>query len=108
MTNTEKIREACIKANSGILVKECPCNGWKYQKRTECNECKGNKGLIPREIRLADVLLAIFAKEKVQAEQGEWKDNYHHTRMDLLAIWNLKETMENQLEETKAFIAGLL
>lgn len=96
MTNTEKIREACIKAN--------PEN-----KKDQCLAC-GKDWNTP--IRLADVLLAIDKSHKLPSGS-------YITAMDSLCFyeadtdrelfcWNLKEPMENQSEETKAFIAGVL
>lgn len=116
MTNKQKIREACIKANPVDLGKNSTCSGCK-ERYCICNNRTFNpeKGLSnPRVIRLADVLLATQGKRN--GIIGVDKNGYFidcDNDMNNVKIygerWNLKENnLENQSEETINFIAELL
>lgn len=95
MTNLEIIRQACIKANPEIIIS-------KNYERTI------------REIRLADVLLAIekkeLGKEMCIGSDGQLAyRNNHFTLTFLNHYWDLKnDNLELQPEETLEFLSKLL
>ncbi len=113
MTNLQKIREACIKANSKIRDFEygtelCKRHRIGYKEgQLECKDCIA----ATRPIHLADVLLAIEEKGTKLTfaiwvnENGVMKD----IEREETCFWNLKDdNLENQSEPTKKLIARLL
>lgn len=134
MTNLEKIREACVKANPEIIELKFGCEVDYYGERTMAvsneadyeqgkyifvsPEVKGNNmvflddkniKIIGRPIRLADVLLVL--KECINisfsAEYSEFFEGDINTRTGI--FWNLRDdNLEYQSKETITFIAGLL
>lgn len=119
MTNLDKIKEACIKANPEIMELKVGCEVMYGDDLKEpCKVTLGNPYIVEnnevfnpwnrddtsdlfeilgRPIRLADVLLVIF-----QAQQ-------QRETVKIVLFWNLKDdNLEHQSEETLAFIASLL
>lgn len=110
-TQLEAVRAACIKANPSILCKDCEGVGYYViptmpdgepeQQQCNCQE---------REIRLADVLLAVKGSEVYSALFP--LDGYLWSEMDsgkTVKFWNLRtDDLEQQSDETIAFIHSLL
>ena len=108
MTNTQKIREACIKANPEIVKRTravpmysgIPFFKWK---RTDYKA--------PEPIDLADVLLARIKRFKhlapviLNSRDDKMLDK---EVLKIVRAWNLKEKLENQSEKDLRFIADLL
>lgn len=136
MTNEQKIREACIKANPEIMELKFGCRirmwgyddnvflrkidkygyEWQYLSHSgqleSCNNAKPE--ILGREIRLSDVLMAIGDKGLFSASIGGsivsfiWNYKQPHEKHKHFT-WNLlRDNLSEQTEETKAFIASLL
>lgn len=104
MNKLQKIKEACIKANTEIA--EQPCT---HKLMADENGCPF--GVHEREIRLADVLLAIGEKDVAFSvtQRGNFVLLKESTTMAVQVngknlVWNLKETLDNQSPETIDFI----
>src|SRR4051794_5948444 len=102
----ETIRKACIAANPLIVL-------WNEQTYRKLAADTGE--MVEDDIRLADVLLAI---EEATTESSFFVDcqgGIHEWfspkgRLDLRTVgrWNLHKDLEDQSEETLAFVARLL
>lgn len=111
MTHQEKIeaiRKACAKANPEIIVEGCesgisPCACWWHKNYPP----DGNKF---RPIRLADVLLAIDDKSSRERYTVDCLGGFKKVGTKwIICNWNLrKDSLEEQSEETVAFIYDLL
>ena len=118
------IREACIKANPdkdfiiwvcsgcntvyGEYVNGCPrCWDARLTRSQNINKYP-NRKVESREcsIHLADVLMVI--KKKDQSISLTLWHNGLQISSQANILWNLKETLENQSEETLKFISELL
>jgi len=132
MTDAEIITKACIVANPEIVELKFGCAVMvsdKYGERLdiigsfkpieEMGELANKKIIetIGRPIRLADVLLAIGKSYDHRARgyrvrmNGEAEFEVMGKAIDTPQGWfgwNLKETLENQSEPTKKFVAELL
>ena len=112
MNNLQKIREACIKANPDLVKRHCQCCGFE-----ECDmSTTGCAWYVGRPITFADVLLVMKETDPekiwgIDISSGEF---FGQSMSDGSPIyhkgihWNLKETLENQSEETLSFIAELV
>lgn len=107
-----KIREACIKANPEIvelkLRKGILClgriKGERFITSYDVVVHDNNFELLEimgRPIQLADIFLVIEMKPITDTEMSATYDQ-------IIAMWNLKETLENQDLPTLKFVADLL
>ncbi len=135
MTNTDKIKQACIKANPEIVELKfgCVVKGhqfgviidnqtirWEDAEIEDVemgylNNLEINLGIkiIGRPIRLADVLLATRnaagTTDKWKQKTPKGKDWYEFINYAITLYWNLKDdNLDHQPEPTKKFIADLL
>ena len=93
MTDYEKLKEVIQTANPDLIMKVA------------------NMGFVQlREIRLADVLIAIGGHQPIHFGWGDNGVGYFISNEDkLLASWNLKDdNLDHQTEETKQFLIDLL
>jgi len=102
-----ELEEGCIIKGGGTVMK----GGWTYWDTPSGNTCVDNFDYIEDEIgdilgkpiTIGVVLLALEKKNKARLELTviEWGD--------ILGFWNLsKDNFNDQSEETKTFIGGLL
>lgn len=130
-TKLQFIREACIKANPSIkdLVFGCKVACWSIEY-TFISLITGNSDyanvvsailrqtdkrpikelvIIGREIRLADVLLAIMTMKYDRKNRGKMTPSYLTILPDLVTQWNLlKDSLSDQSPQTIDFIFNLL
>lgn len=135
MSNLQKIKDACIKANPEIMELKFGCdihnhhtgNKLIYISQTRAGSHKvlmpfgdtftfpkkvtenGDWIILGRPIRLADVLLALKEGPSISfsADYSEFFEGDINIRSGI--FWNLKDdNLEHQSEETINFIADLL
>jgi len=108
--NIDKLREIIVEANPKIRTYENRCMtcgyGFEYCK------CKPKRieWYIDREIRLADVLLAIGNKSVGVDATGEIVIvKRYDDRRELVTTWNFADNnLDNQSDECKEFLIKLL
>lgn len=110
MKNLEKIRAKCIEVNPAIEKQ----GGWVVVPAKLSQEEAEAQVYIPRPIRLADVLLAIREKNHscqipLEASPLLWYEAGTGAVALPSFVWNIrKDSLEDQSEETLAFISSIL
>lgn len=127
MTDYERLKQIIQQANPEIMGDWSGCNVCG----TMCGICDDRfyKEKVPRPIRLADMLLAVKEKERIQTEEIEKRIEEMGSRRDIKyplfytvmmtitkhdmdggkEFWNLKtDNLDHQSDETKQFLIELL
>jgi hypothetical protein len=109
----EELVAAIVKAVPGVRYRQCNICGeiWSSEVRGYCGKCQAFMGaecpIHSRRIRLADVLLAFNALERVQGFVGT--QGYALDVVLILEHWNLRQdSLDQQSPETIAFLHQLL